>query len=51
MPDTTVRLWAFPRELKAGSWAGAVPSILVGPNGVTEPGAEPGVEAPLPAGT
>ena len=43
--------WAFPRELEAGTWAGEPPSIEAGPDGVTEPGADPGVPAPLPAAT
>ncbi len=43
--------FAFPRELVDGTWAGAVPSFVFGPNGVSETGVDPGLPAPIPAAT
>lgn len=43
--------FAFQRELRGGTWAGEVPELIFGPDGVTGPGVDPGVPAPLPAGT
>jgi hypothetical protein len=51
-PDSSVVFpFAFPRELAGNGWAGEAPSVVISPSGVTEPGADPGVEAPLPVRT
>ena len=43
--------FTFPRELRNGTWAGAVPVFVVGPEGVIEPSGNPGTPAPAPIGT
>jgi hypothetical protein len=45
-----LRPFIFPRELRNGTWAGAVPEFVFGPDGVTEADAGSGVSAPLLAG-
>lgn len=46
-----VRPFAFPRELRDGTWAGQIPTFVFGPDGVTEVGSEPGAPMPAPAET
>jgi hypothetical protein len=43
--------FAFRRELRNGTWAGAVPAFVFGPEGVIEPSGNPGTPAPAPIGT
>lgn len=43
--------FAFPRDVRNGTWAGDVPELIFGPEGVTDLGADPGVPAPAPLGT
>jgi hypothetical protein len=43
--------FAFPRELGPTGWADAPPTVTISPNGIDQPGVDPGVVAPLPAET
>jgi hypothetical protein len=42
--------FTFQRELRNGTWAGAVPEFVFGPDGVTTPGGEDGMPTLAPAG-
>ena len=42
--------FAFQRELRNGTWAGAVPEFVFGPDGVTTPGGEDGLPTLAPSG-
>ncbi len=43
--------FTFPRELRNGTWVGAVPEFIFGPEGVIEPSGNPGSSTPAPTGT
>jgi hypothetical protein len=42
--------FTFQRELRNGTWAGAVPEFVFGPDGVTTPGGQDGLPTLAPAG-